>query len=49
MTAATIRYDNLLLEAQYAFHAGEFGRAADLLTQALALALLERKAQEAAP
>ena len=44
MSAATIKFDNLLTEARYAFHAGDFARAEELLREALALAAEERQA-----
>ena len=44
MSAATIKFDNLLTEARYAFHAGDFARAEELLGEALAVVAEGRQA-----
>lgn len=39
MSAETIKFDNLIHEARYAFHAEDYARAEQLLAQAHAMAV----------
>jgi hypothetical protein len=46
MSAATIRFDNLLTEARYAFHAGDYLRAEELLAEARTITAFERRLRD---
>jgi hypothetical protein len=48
MSAATIRFDNLLTEASYAFHTGDYRRAEGLLAEARTITAFERRLSEEA-
>jgi hypothetical protein len=48
MSAETIKFDNLISEARYAFHAGDYRRSEALLAEAHAMAVNAADAKEKA-